>query len=214
MSSDPKPASSGQTVAGVGHGALVVVVGPSGAGKDRLIEGARAMLADDKRFFFPRRVITRTPDRSENHNSISSQDFTLAERRGEFFLSWSAHGLFYGIPADVAQRLGNGQVVVCNVSRTIIEAARQRWSHVSVVLVTAPTAMRAERLAARGRELAISERLGRTVADFDAANADFELDNSASIEVAVRRLTDYLQRVAHSVLHGAVANRVAKSTTG
>jgi ribose 1,5-bisphosphokinase len=212
VSSDLDLAAGGQPEAGAGRGALVVVVGPSGAGKDSLIEGARAMLADDAQFFFPRRVITRTPDRSEDHNSISSQDFTRAEKRGEFFLSWSAHGLFYGIPAEVARRLGDGQVVVCNVSRTVIEAARQRWSHVFVVLVTAPAAMRAERLAARGRELTISDRLGRTVADFDAAKADFQLDNAATIELAVRHFTDYLRGVAQAVLHDV--NRVGKMTSG
>jgi ribose 1,5-bisphosphokinase len=214
VSSDPELAGFGQPEAGAGRGALVVVVGPSGAGKDSLIEGARAMLADDAQFFFPRRVITRTADRSEDHNSISWQDFIVAEKGGEFFLSWSAHGLLYGIPAEVAQRLGNGQVVVCNLSRTVIEAARQRWSRVFVVLVTAPTAMRGERLAGRGREPTISERLDRTVADFDAAKADFELDNSATIEVAVRRFADYLQGVAHSIVHDGATNRAEKTTRG
>jgi ribose 1,5-bisphosphokinase len=198
VSSDLRPAS-GPPGARFGSGALVVVVGPSGAGKDSLIDGARAILSADPRFFFPRRVITRSADRSEDHVSITAQDFTRAEQRGEFFLSWSAHGLFYGISADVAERLGDGQVVVCNLSRAIIEAARQRWTPVFVVLVTAPADLRAQRLAARGRELTVGERLERTVADFDAAKADFELENSTTIEAAVHRFTTYLQRLTDGV---------------
>jgi ribose 1,5-bisphosphokinase len=212
VSSDLRPAA-GPSGARSGCGALVVVVGPSGAGKDSLIDGARAMLSENPRFFFPRRVITRTADRSEDHESITAQDFASAEQRGEFFLSWSAHGLSYGIPAEVAERLRDGQVVVCNVSRTVIEAARQRSTQAFVVLVTAPAVLRAERLAARRRELTIGERLDRTVADFDAANADFELENSTTIEAAVQRLTDYLQRVARGISGTCKKSSVEKSAT-
>jgi ribose 1,5-bisphosphokinase len=180
-----------------GPGALVLVVGPSGAGKDTLIDGARVVLASDRRFFFPRRAVTRAADVSEDHNSITPQDFTNAQGRGDFLLSWSAHGLSYGIPSDAARHLSNGEVVVCNVSRTIIDLARQRCAIVRVVFVTAPTELRANRLSQRGRELTIGNRVGRTVDDFDVSNADFQLDNATTISAAVTRFVDYLKQVAH-----------------
>jgi len=42
-----------------GRGTLVLVVGPSGAGKDSVIGALRQRLAGDDRVAFARRVITR-----------------------------------------------------------------------------------------------------------------------------------------------------------
>ena len=49
-------------------GALVYVMGPSGAGKDSVLERARAMLSADQPIAFAHRYITRPPDiGGENH---------------------------------------------------------------------------------------------------------------------------------------------------
>jgi ribose 1,5-bisphosphokinase len=82
-------------------GRLVLVVGPSGAGKDTVINGARAALASDPRIVFPRRVVTRPSSASEDHDSLSDKAFDCAVSNGAFALHWEAHGHKYGVPRTI-----------------------------------------------------------------------------------------------------------------
>ena len=144
---------------------LVLVVGPSGAGKDTLLEASRAILAGEDRVRFVRRVITRAIDPAgERHEPISEADFVKRQSAGGFALSWRAHGLQYGIPADIAIDLEAGRVVVANVSRAMVAEAAARFD-TRVIEVTAPADVLARRLAARGREDAVdvARRLSRAI---------------------------------------------------
>lgn len=90
-------------------GRLVLVVGPSGAGKDTLMRLAQEQLRDDRRFIFVRRVITRKADAAlEDHDTMSEAAFAAAEAAGAFMLSWRAHGLGYGLPRSVADEIAAG----------------------------------------------------------------------------------------------------------
>jgi len=142
---------------------LVGVVGPSGAGKDTLMDGARAALAGDARFVFARRVITRPAAAGgEDHQPASAEDFAQMRDQDEFALWWDAHGLSYGIPARVAAEAGQGRVVVANLSRGVLAEAAARFP-LMVLEITAPLDLRAARLAARGRESVedVARRLSR-----------------------------------------------------
>jgi ribose 1,5-bisphosphokinase len=148
-------------------GTLFLVVGPSGAGKDTLIDGTRRALANDPGFVFPRRVITRPSDvGGEAHDATRTDEFRLAQQRGAFALSWDAHGLRYGIPRAIDEHLAASQHVVVNVSRAVIPAARMRYQPLAIIEVWAPTSVLAARLAARGRESVeeIARRLDRSSA--------------------------------------------------
>ena len=79
---------------------LVLVVGPSGAGKDTLLAAARRALSDDPRFHFVRRVITRAAEAGgEAHEAVTEAEFAARD----FALLWQAHGLRYGIPVDAVE---------------------------------------------------------------------------------------------------------------
>lgn len=186
-------------------GALALVVGPSGAGKDTLIAAARAAIGDDLRLLFARRVVTRAShDLTEVHDSLTPAEFTAARVDGAFLLSWEAHGLAYGIPIQTAAALGRAQVVVANVSRTAIVAAECAVERVVVLHVTAPPEILAQRIAARGREPVsdIAARLARQ-APLVADRAEIiEIVNDGSLEAAAQRLTAELRRLADEAAAG------------
>lgn len=138
---------------------LIGVVGPSGAGKDTVMAGLRRALCDDPRFVFARRAITRPADAGgEDHEALTEAEFA----RRDFALQWRAHGLLYGIPRAIEAELAQGRVVLANLSRTVLEEAAARYPF-AVLHITASAALRAARLAARGREGAedIAARLAR-----------------------------------------------------
>lgn len=145
---------------------LVAVVGPSGAGKDTLMGLARARLAGDARFVFVQRAITRPAQAGgEDHRAVSAADFAAERAAGGFALWWDAHGLSYGIPRVIEHDMAAGRVVVANLSRGVLADAATRY-RLRVLVITAPVAVLAARLAARGREDAadIAARLAREAA--------------------------------------------------
>jgi ribose 1,5-bisphosphokinase len=172
-------------------GCLVLVVGPSGAGKDTLIRLARAALADDPRYVFPRRLVTRPPSADEDNDEIDEAAFAEGCAAGRFTLSWRAHGLGYALPEAAGRLAADDRVVVCNVSRRVVARARTAGPRVSVVEVTAPPEILARRLATRGRaeDGDLAARLAREV----RVAADCTIVNTGAPEAAAERLIAHLR---------------------
>ena len=176
---------------------LVAVVGPSGAGKDTLMTIARARLADDARFRFVTRTITRPAEAGgEAHRAIDAAAFEAERAAGAFALWWGAHGLFYGIPRDIEQDLAARRVVVANLSRGVLAEAALRY-RLRVLQVTAPMPLLAARLAARGRESRedIAARLSREAALPEGLDIATVM-NDATPEDGAARLVAVLSRAA------------------
>ncbi len=175
---------------------LILVVGPSGAGKDALMEGARQRLAAGGRFHFARRVVTRPASAGgEDHDAVSPAEFLAGEAVGAFLLSWKAHGLAYGIPRTVEAFRHDGIAVVANVSRTVVETARRDLAPVGVVVVTASPAVLAARLDRRGRETPedIGRRLERAAAPFPTGEGVCTVNNDHSLGQGVDRFVATLE---------------------
>jgi len=169
-------------------GQFVLIVGPSGAGKDTLLGAAADRLSDDRRFMFPRRMITRAPDAvTENHIAISPAEYDEMVADNDVTLAWRAHGLGYIIPRDVMRQVAVGKIAVCNGSRRIVAEAIAKYPRCAVILVTADHGVRARRLAARGRETieGITARLAREGAPVPAGIEAIAIDNSGHLAESV-----------------------------
>ncbi len=175
--------------ASIGPGRLVLVVGPSGAGKDTLLGLAKAACAEDRSVVFPRRVITREASAAEENEQVSAGTFQEALTRGEYAMHWEAHGHRYALSRAIDDEIRAGRTIVANVSRTVIGEMRRLYADVVVVSITAPPNVLAERIAMRARSSdgKLEARLGRTVEDA-AATPDVTIVNTGSAEYHSRQL--------------------------
>ncbi|HEY9024204.1 MAG TPA: phosphonate metabolism protein/1,5-bisphosphokinase (PRPP-forming) PhnN [Burkholderiaceae bacterium] len=169
---------------------LIVVVGPSGAGKDSLLRGWRASPGVDA----PRvaqRVITRAPDVSETHEAVTPAAFAGLRARGLLATWWQAHGLDYGVRGGELAPLADGRWVVLNGSRAHLPALRAQAPGLRVVAVSAPAHVLASRLAARGREgaPARAQRLAREIGP--PLDADLAIVNDGDLRHAVDALSHW-----------------------
>lgn len=185
-------------------GRLIYLMGPSGSGKDSLLNAARERLAE-RGCVIARRVITRSAEAmGEDAIGVSPAEFDQQEAAGAFALSWLANGLAYGIPRQIDDWLAAGQDVLVNGSRGYLPKARERYPELLAILLQVDEAALRQRLHARGRESAeqIEARLARsrelqlpsaTVAgDSDEGESQWLLNNSGPLDQTVTQLLQLL----------------------
>ncbi len=175
-------------------GLLVAVVGPSGSGKDSLINAAREHLKKYEKIIFPKRLITRQDQVGEDHIPISIEEFKALELQNAFFISWDAHNLHYAISLDVKESLEAGSTIILNLSRRTIGQVKENWPNTIVVNIKVDKEILLERLISRGREdsNAIKARLERQV-DMPASQADYIIDNSGSLEHSANNFIEIIK---------------------
>lgn len=176
-------------------GRLIAVVGPSGVGKDSVMEG---LAAHDSRLSLVRRVITRpSAAGGEDFDGVTEAVFADLRDQGTFALHWGAHGLYYGIPADIQADLAAGKDLLANLSRSVLLEAAQRFPGMKVLSITADREVLAQRLSARGRETSeeIAQRLERANYALPNGLNVIELDNSGALEDTIKRAASLLYPV-------------------
>lgn len=186
--------SEGASIAGnrphaIGPGRLVLVIGPSGVGKDTLINLARDKCRDNPSVVFPSRTVTRESSQHEENRAVTPDEFLREGASGAFVATWQAHGHSYGIARELDQELIAGRTAVLNVSRGVVDALRMRYANVAVVKIFAPSDVVAARLAARGRssdgDLAARIAREHTIAD---VKADVIIENAGAADAAAAQL--------------------------
>ncbi|MBV4476547.1 phosphonate metabolism protein/1,5-bisphosphokinase (PRPP-forming) PhnN [Pseudomonas botevensis] len=179
-------------------GRLVYLMGPSGSGKDSLIEAAREPLRGLNCEII-RRVITRSAESvGEDAIGVTPQEFERRQHAGDFALAWQANGLAYGIPTDIDEWLKSGRHVLVNGSRANLRQALDRYPTLLPVLLTVKDEVLRERLLKRGRETPeqIDARLARNALFKDRRSTDKPvhlIDNSGDLADAVTQLLDLIR---------------------
>ncbi len=174
-------------------GRFIAVVGPSGVGKDSIIEALCDVLPSAVRC---RRTITRAAEAGgEDHEAVDVDTFHARAERGDFLLWWRAHGLSYGIPLSVRADLTSGRDVIANLSRGKLAEANDLFERFVVLSISADEAVLAQRLATRGRESAEdrTKRLARAHLAVPNGLRVIEIDNSGKLEDAVAHAIEVLQ---------------------
>lgn len=180
-----------------GTGRLIAVVGPSGVGKDSVMQA----LAHTAPGVQPvRRAITRPPGQSgEDYEALSLDQFQARAANGGFCLHWQAHGLHYGIPAAVLDDVQHGAQRMANLSRGVLTQAAQLFPDLIILNITAAPATLAQRLRARGREPAddIESRLARATAKLDPSLPVHHIENDGPLAATVASALQSLGLAQH-----------------
>jgi len=174
---------------------LFYVIGPSGAGKDTLINYARKQINGSQNVAFAHRYITRPPfSGNENHVSLTNEEFALRSKAGMFALSWGSHDKYYGVGQEINSWLNKGFNVVINGSREYLPVAQRLYPDLKVVLITARPEIIASRLAVRGREDAeeIARRIARTTELNTNLENCIEIQNNGTVEAAGNELVNLI----------------------
>ncbi|MDX1737671.1 MAG: phosphonate metabolism protein/1,5-bisphosphokinase (PRPP-forming) PhnN [Alphaproteobacteria bacterium] len=168
-------------------GKLFLVVGPSGSGKDSILNYAKDFFSSSGNVVFPLRCITRdATEGDEVHVTISDDEFEAKIKAGQFTFAWHAHGLKYGIPREIEYALAAGKNVVINVSRSVLAEARNRFKNLTVISISVNKAELRKRLQLRGRETqADIERRLQRAEEFSVVGDDvIRIENSGSLALS------------------------------
>lgn len=169
-------------------GQLIAVVGPSGVGKDTIMQTLKAQCPEIE---LAKRVITRPQDAGgEDFIGASAEEFARRKSDGEFALDWIAHGLSYGVPKSIEEYLEDGRNVLFNGSRAALPLAEEKYPELKIIMILASQETLAKRLADRGRESArdVQNRLKRASYKAPAGKNVVMISNDGKLQDAVDQL--------------------------
>jgi ribose 1,5-bisphosphokinase len=190
-----------QRFRGFARGRVIYVAGPSGAGKDSLLQYVRERLPDEARVAFAHRYITRPASAhgAEHHVPLSMAEFEARARAGFFAMHWHANGNGYGIGVEIEDWLQRGFQVIVNGSRGYIREAAEIYPEMCLVWVDAAAAVLKARLAQRARESAteISRRIERAAAlEVPDLIPELRLQNDRALADSGGQLLDFIVKLA------------------
>lgn len=178
---------------------LLYFMGPSGAGKDSLLDWLRQHLPAGVPLQWARRTISRPAiPGGEAHESTTPGDHAALRAADAFALHWEANGLAYGVRHGELEPLARGRWLLVNGSRAYLPEALQRYPALVAVHITASPEVLRQRLQARGRENAdeVEQRVQRALRFLTPpGTAGIEVRNDTSLDAAGRQLLQALEQL-------------------
>ena len=173
-------------------GLWVFVCGPSGAGKDSVMDWAAEHLIGRPDIVFARRMVTRPSQPGSDHDPVTPKQFARMLGSGALVWCWETHGFHYAIAAHYAAEVAAGRMVVVNGSREHV-GSLDATEQVRVVQIMADARQLAARMTQRGRDAPqeVARRLARNV-QLPNLRADHTIVNDGKLDDAGRQLADYL----------------------
>jgi ribose 1,5-bisphosphokinase len=178
-------------------GRLFYLVGPSGVGKDSLLQWLQQRVPADAGVVFAQRTITRASHPSESYEATDVATFWQHAASGQFSMIWQANDLCYGVRRGIEADLKSGRDVVINGSREYVPQLRRAFPDAHIVWIEADAATIQERLESRRRESgpALLRRIDRAMRFAAPTEPNvIRLDNSGPLELAGQRLLELLKR--------------------
>jgi phosphonate metabolism protein PhnN/1,5-bisphosphokinase (PRPP-forming) len=177
---------------------IILIVGPSGAGKDSLLSLCQKAFAGRDGILFIPRYVTRMPDDNERNYYLDQSAFNTLKQSGFFFIDWQAHGNCYGIGLDPLLRKDK-QAVIISVSRTVIGTFEQFFDDVETIFISAPESVLSKRLARRARESgpARDSRLARKDLQVIAGRIS-SFNNDGPLEQTAPRFIELMEHILSS----------------
>ncbi len=171
---------------------LYYLVGPSGSGKDTLLNHLKLNKYAENQPIVAHRYITR-PLRmnDENHIEVTEFDFQRRKEAELFLFDWQSHGNQYAIGKEVKKWVKSGQNVIINGSRQYLTTAREIYPKIIPVWLTVSEEVLRQRLMQRGRESSgeIDARIhrNRKLEKLKLKNCAF-INNDQSIEDTIGQI--------------------------
>ena len=190
----PTGTTAGKTALGAPGALLVIVSGPSGVGKDTVIETLRAR-ANDREYHYVITCTTRPRRPYEidgvHYHFLSADRFTELRDGGEFLEANEVHGHWYGTPrAEVRAALMRGRDVILKIDVQGAAVVKQKIPEALLVFLVPPSL---EDLFTRLRSRATESA---DELDIRQRNAALELARQDDYDYVVLNETGEIERTA------------------